>query len=108
MDRPCLHMLPEDIPAKYTHVHFAFGNITDSYTVDVSSQQDMFDGLMAGTTYKRILSFGGWDFSTSPQTYPIFRTGVTEAERQTFATNVVEVCSAQGRRGGEGEERIGT
>lgn len=38
---------------------------------------------------KRIISFGGWDFSTSPDTYMIFCEGVTAANRGTFAMNVV-------------------
>ena len=29
----------------------------------------------------RILSFGGWSFSTDYDTFPIFRTGVTAAQR---------------------------
>lgn len=51
----------------------------------------MFNQFKAKTGFKHILSFGGWAFSTSPQTYPIFRTGVTAAQRQTFATNVANV-----------------
>jgi chitinase len=51
----------------------------------------MFNQFKAATGFKHILSFGGWAFSTSAQTYPIFRQGVTPAERQTFATNVANV-----------------
>jgi chitinase len=59
--------------------------------VDVSSVQNMFNQFKAKTGFKHILSFGGWAFSTGPETYPIFRTGVTAAQRQTFATNVANV-----------------
>ena len=41
------------------------------------------------TGVKRILSFGGWSFSTDQDTYPIFREGVTAANRATFISNVV-------------------
>jgi GH18 family chitinase len=42
------------------------------------------------TGFKKILSFGGWDFSTSPQTYHFFRLGVSSSNRQGFANNVVQ------------------
>ncbi|KAF2965404.1 hypothetical protein GQX73_g8153 [Xylaria multiplex] len=71
-DRPCLHMWPQSIPAFYTHVHFAFGNISSDYEVDISGVEEMLKQFKAKTGFKHILSFGGWAFSTSPQTYPIF------------------------------------
>lgn len=37
---------------------------------------------------KKILSFGGWDFSAQPSTYNIFRQGVKAANRLTMATNI--------------------
>jgi GH18 family chitinase len=42
------------------------------------------------TTAKKILSFGGWSFSTDHDTSPIFATGVSDANRELFATNVVQ------------------
>jgi chitinase len=39
---------------------------------------------------KKIMSFGGWSFSTDSDTYPIFRQGVTDAQRRQFADNVVQ------------------
>lgn len=41
------------------------------------------------TGVKRIVSFGGWSFSTDQDTYPIFREGVTAANRATFIASVV-------------------
>lgn len=38
---------------------------------------------------KRVLTFGGWSFSTDYDTAPIFREGVTAEERQLFAKTVV-------------------
>ncbi len=34
------------------------------------------------------MSFGGWDFSTQPATYNIFRDGVTNANSMKMATNI--------------------
>nr|WMS58917.1 chitinase POCH-10/2021 [Penicillium ochrochloron] len=39
---------------------------------------------------KRIVSFGGWDFSTNIDTYMIFREGVAAANRDTLVNNLVE------------------
>jgi chitinase len=39
---------------------------------------------------KKILSFGGWSFSTDHDTSPIFATGVSDANRELFATKVVQ------------------
>lgn len=58
--RPCQHMSPSQIPHYYTHVHFAFANITDDYDVDVSSFQDVWDAYLSTSGFKKIVSFGGW------------------------------------------------
>jgi hypothetical protein len=66
----------------YTHVHWAFANITEAFEVDVSGYQGQFDGLKKIDDLKRILSFGGWGFSTTGYTYSILRNGVKGANRQ--------------------------
>lgn len=81
------------IPSDYTHVHFAFAAITSDFNVDLSAVNDQFTKFVAQTGFKRILSFGGWSFSTDQDSFPIFREGVTAAERQTFANNVVAVLN---------------
>ena len=49
----------------------------------------MFDEFKKLIGVKKIMSFGGWSFSTEADTAPIFRDGVTSAQRLTFANNVV-------------------
>ena len=89
-DRPCLHMDVTDIDTtKFTHIHFAFANITDDFQVDVSDVEEQFERLKGMSGIKRIVSFGGWAFSTDAPTYTIFRDGVTEKQRETFANAVV-------------------
>lgn len=51
----------------------------------------MFDEFKQIRTSKRIVSFGGWSFSTDYDTFPIFREGVTPEQRQHFANSVVQV-----------------
>lgn len=90
-DRPCLNQDVNTIDSDfYTHIHFAFADITENFEVDVSAVERQFQQLTDMTGIKRILSFGGWSFSTEMDTYPIFREGVTDANRQKFADNVVD------------------
>ena len=103
-DRPCLNMEASDIVASsaafpYTHVHFAFANLTEDYEVDIGDQEVQFQLFLDATGFKKILSFGGWAFSTDPSTYNIFREGVTEANRITLAENIVDFVSANGLDG---------
>jgi chitinase len=88
--RPCETMDISKVTdsGRYTHVHFGFGNVTTAWEVDVSGAQDQFDGLVALKGIKRILSFGGWGFSTDAYTFNIFRTGVLDGNRQTLAANI--------------------
>ena len=89
--RECLYQDAIQIDgSKYTHVHFGFGELTDDYQVkfqDVLTEYE-FSNFMKVPGPKKILSFGGWDFSTLPSTYNIFRQGVKAANRLTMATNI--------------------
>ncbi|KAK2788072.1 hypothetical protein FQN52_006909 [Onygenales sp. PD_12] len=90
-DRPCLNMDISNVDkTKANYIHFAFGDITKDFKVDVSKVQVQFDNFVALTGIKRVLSFGGWSFSTELDTFPIFREGVTDANRQSFADEVVK------------------
>ncbi len=97
--RPCLTMSADQIPSGYTHVHFAFGGITSGFQVDLSGIQDQFELFARQTSFKRILSFGGWSFSTDADTYPVFQNGVTAANRLAFAKSVVSVVEQYGLDG---------
>lgn len=82
-NRPCLHIDIEDVDTDhYTHIHFGFGNLSAEWVPDMSGAQSEFEGFKNLTRTKRILSFGGWAFSTDPATYQVFRTGVQAANRQ--------------------------
>lgn len=83
-------MSPDEIDTRrYTHVHYAFGAIDrNSYTVNVSSSQNYFNQFKRLKNVRRVLSFGGWAFSTSNTTYNIFREGVSERNHERFASNV--------------------
>lgn len=64
--------------------------LSSNYSVSVGDglstyEFNAFKGL---TGVKRVLSFGGWAFSTDPSTYSIFRDGVTSANRLAMATSI--------------------
>ncbi|KAH7239549.1 hypothetical protein BKA59DRAFT_495902 [Fusarium tricinctum] len=89
--RPCLYQDASQIDTlKYTHLHFAFGTLTKEYDVEVGDMLSQYQfktfALLPGV--KRILSFGGWDFSALPATYSIFREGVKPANRLKMAQKI--------------------
>ena len=73
----------------YTHIHLAFGHVTTGFAVDVSRIQVQFDLFKRMSGFKKILSLGGWSFSTEPATYAIFRNAVKPANQNTFVANIV-------------------
>ncbi|KAL0935697.1 chitinase [Colletotrichum truncatum] len=91
-NRACLHMDVTDIDTnKYTHIHFAFPNVTaGDFNIDVGTLKDQFDKMKKMTGIKRIVSLGGWAFSAEAPTYTIFREAVMPDNRAKFAANVVK------------------
>lgn len=74
----------------YTHIHFSFADITpDDFAVDISKVQEQFDIFKGMTGVKKVISFGGWDFSTMPGTFNILRTAVQPANRDKFKENLI-------------------
>ncbi|KAL4981202.1 hypothetical protein BDW66DRAFT_156278 [Aspergillus desertorum] len=79
INRQCQYMDARQIDKnKYTHIHFGFGTMTEEFDVKALS------GV------KRILSMGGWAFSTDPATYMIFRNGVQVANREKMAQKIAD------------------
>lgn len=92
-DRECLNMdVTSFDTSAHTHLHFAFATITSDYTVDTSKIKDQFEKLLSmdSGSIRRVLSFGGWSFSTDVDSFPIFRKGVSDANRETFASNAAK------------------
>ncbi|OJJ85483.1 uncharacterized protein ASPGLDRAFT_73421 [Aspergillus glaucus CBS 516.65] len=78
--RPCLNM---DVTAINNTVQW----------VDVSSVKDEFDDFKKYSSpgkKPKVLSFGGWSFSTDLDSYAIFRKGVTDDQCSLFASNVAK------------------
>ncbi|KAM6509638.1 hypothetical protein FALCPG4_017287 [Fusarium falciforme] len=92
-DRPCLHMDVRTITSAFTsgwtHVHFAFANITKDYKVNVEDTYGQFKNFKGLKGVKRIVAFGGWSFSVGIPTYAILREAVKPAKREAFSTEIV-------------------
>ncbi|KAG2027031.1 hypothetical protein GB937_000767 [Aspergillus fischeri] len=88
--RKCLTMDVGQIDTdKYTHIHFAFADVTKDFNVDISAVKEQFDLFKGMSGIKKIISFGGWDFSTMPGTFNILREAVKPANRDIFQKNLV-------------------
>nr|XP_036590015.1 glycoside hydrolase family 18 protein [Colletotrichum truncatum]KAF6802020.1 glycoside hydrolase family 18 protein [Colletotrichum truncatum] len=91
-NRPCLHMDADKVdPGNYGTIHFSFAEISTSFDVvipkSVTKQFEIFSKMK--TDQHKVLAFGGWDFSTLPGTFQIFRDAVKPGNREKFATNCV-------------------
>lgn len=67
--------------------------------MNVGKLTSEFADFRAITGVKRIVSSGGWSFSTDYDTFPVFRQGVTAAQRQTVATRVAAFIMDNGLDG---------
>ncbi|KAL5358871.1 hypothetical protein BJX96DRAFT_173834 [Aspergillus floccosus] len=99
-DRPCLNLRAEnaDTEGAYTHMHWAFGLINDDWSISVNDTFEQWDGFK-GLGIKRIMSLGGWGYSTDPKTYDKLRQGMTAANRNTFADGIVKFINDNGLDG---------
>ncbi|ERS96164.1 hypothetical protein HMPREF1624_07700 [Sporothrix schenckii ATCC 58251] len=92
MDRPCLYQDISQLSTDYTHVHFAFATLDpNTYAVSTGSTPSTYEFhnfVKLGSSFHRVLTVGGWAFSTDPSTYLIFRNGVTAANRVAMATSI--------------------
>ncbi|XDG05350.1 hypothetical protein ABKA04_004965 [Annulohypoxylon sp. FPYF3050] len=90
-ERKCLTMDVDQIDTdEYTHIHFAFATITQNdFAVDISKVKEQFELFKKMKDVKKIISFGGWDFSTKPGTFNILRTAVQPANRDKFKKNLL-------------------
>jgi len=102
LGRECLNMDATQIDSsKYTHIHFAFGLLTPKFEVKLPDESTKFQFQRFKTlkVVKRILAFGGWDFSASLATYAIFRNAFTGTNRATTVKNIAKFINDHGLDG---------
>ncbi|OTB00924.1 glycoside hydrolase family 18 protein [Hypoxylon sp. CI-4A] len=96
-DRQCLRMRAAwSNTLEYTHMHWAFGNIGEDFSVYVNDSYNQWDGFMSLDGVKKIVSFGGWGFSTDVGTYDILRQAMAEENRDKFVSNLVAFADETG------------
>ncbi|KAI9162741.1 putative glycoside hydrolase family 18 protein [Paramyrothecium foliicola] len=101
-NRPCLHMKVENAntDGTYTHIHWAFTEInTGDWTVKVADPYKQWNSFKSMPNVKKIISFGGWGYSTEPGTYDILRQAMSPANRAKFAANVASFLNKEGLDG---------
>lgn len=92
-DRACLTMGIDEIDTdKFTHVHFAFGNITRDFEIDMGGYRaEPFEKFVQLNGTKRIVSFGGWADSNDPDISQMWRDAVgSQRSRTRLAQNLVD------------------
>ncbi|GEQ72726.1 hypothetical protein JCM33374_g6414 [Metschnikowia sp. JCM 33374] len=80
----------------YDVVQYAFATINDNdMSIGVGNGFERFSTISP----KKVITFGGWEFSTSPSTYNILRKAVSDEHRDKFAKNVVDFMHTHGLDG---------
>lgn len=98
--RNCLHMDVDQISKSMSHIHFAFVNVGENFALSVSPEvQEQFERFKRMSGQHRVASFGGWDASTKPTSYWIFRQGVNAAHREVLASNMANFVMSNGLDG---------
>jgi chitinase len=98
-DRPCLNMRTIQFEvSSYTHIHWAFATIGDDYTVIINDTYKQWDDFKA-LDVKRIVSLGGWGYSTDQSTYDKLREAMSPDNRETFAKNIIQFLEDEGLDG---------
>jgi chitinase len=87
--RPCMNLDAEGVQNmimqnNYTEIHYSFGIISD-YQVDIANMTT-FNDFLTLTGVKKVVTFGGWAFSTDNNTIHIFGEAV---QQETFVSSVV-------------------
>ncbi|KAI8163643.1 Killer toxin subunits alpha/beta [Colletotrichum sp. SAR 10_70] len=90
--RDCLNMDATQVDPSFTHLHFAFGMISDKFEIYQENElaEFQFKQFKKIKGPKRIISFGGWVFSAEAPNYPVFRNGVKAENRNKLADNLVK------------------
>ncbi len=100
--RDCLRMHVENsnTDGSYTIIHWAFAeiNVAD-WTVKIVDEFNQWDKFKQMQNVKKVISFGGWGYSTEPATYDILRQATSPVNRAKFARNVNKFLVDEGLDG---------
>ncbi|KYK56202.1 hypothetical protein DCS_08170 [Drechmeria coniospora] len=92
-NRSCLHLRASsaNTDGSYTIIHWAFMDIdTSNWTPKIRDDYNQWEQFKGLHGVKRVISFGGWSFSTEPGTYNILRQAMRPENRNVFAKNIAK------------------
>ncbi|PGG99158.1 hypothetical protein GX51_06417 [Blastomyces parvus] len=98
LERGCLWLQAKDAntDGTYTHIHWRFAEIdTETWKVIIKDPSKQWSDFKALQKVKRIVSFGGWDYSTQPKTYNIIRSAILE-HSDKFVDNLARFIEDEG------------
>lgn len=80
----------------YTHMHWAFGSIREDLSVYMNDSYSQWKDFMELKDVKRIVSFGGYGFSTELSTWNILRKAMEPENRKQFIKNLLSFADETG------------
>ncbi|KAJ5724680.1 glycoside hydrolase [Penicillium malachiteum] len=91
LSRPCMQTWIDDMDlSSYTHIHMSFATLNSDFSFNISTIEEQMSEFVGLSGLKRIITVGGWDFSTDVSTYDIFREAVsTDTNRETLVSNTI-------------------
>ena len=98
LERSCLWLKAKNAntDGSYTHIHWGFGDIdSKTWKPVIKDPNQQWGDFKALSNVKRIVSFGGWAYSTEPATYDIIRSAIIK-NGDTFARNLAQFVKDEG------------
>jgi hypothetical protein len=97
-ERECLWLKSKNAntDGTYTHMHWAFANIDpNSWKLVINDKAKQWEDFKKLKDMKRIVSIGGWAYSTEATTYNIIRSAIID-NRDKFAANLAQFAKEEG------------
>lgn len=97
-NRDCLWQDSKDAntDGSYTHMHWGFLDINPkTWKLVINDPHKQWDGFKNLPDMKRVVSLGGWAYSTEKPTFDIIRRAIID-NGETFATNLVTFAKNEG------------
>ncbi|KAF2226558.1 hypothetical protein BDZ85DRAFT_316064 [Elsinoe ampelina] len=97
-DRECLYLSAKNAntDGTYTHMHWGFADIDpNTWKPIIKDPHNQWNDFKRLPEMKRIVSFGGWAYSTEPATYKIIRSAIID-NYLVFAKNLAQFAANEG------------
>jgi GH18 family chitinase len=80
----------------YTQIYWGFFDIDpNTWKPSLNDSDGQWQDFKKLQNIKRVISFGGWAYSTEPATYNILRMAIIN-NRETFAANIAKFVADEG------------